>query len=150
LIVIHGLHVDAVVLRVRPDELHPHDARLVLHLDHQPVLVAANVEHDAVVAADARGSVLVLDVLWGAPSRLDCLGVPAMQRSPGIGAARPFPEFLQAALGDDPHRRQYLPVREKWQLAPILCRGFDRPSCHRHGRHLAHIFTVTVPHERCD
>ena len=37
---------------MRPDELHPHDARLVLHLDHQPALVATNVEHDTVVAAD--------------------------------------------------------------------------------------------------
>ena len=34
-------------------ELHPDDAGAVLHFDNQAVLVAADVEDDPVVAADA-------------------------------------------------------------------------------------------------
>jgi len=44
-------------------KLHPGDARAVLHFHHQPVLVAAEGEHHAVVAADAGVGVLALDVL---------------------------------------------------------------------------------------
>jgi hypothetical protein len=53
------------------DELDPGDAGAVLHFHHQPVFVAADVEHHAVVAADAGVGVLVLDILRSRPSRLD-------------------------------------------------------------------------------
>jgi hypothetical protein len=49
------------------DELHPDDSHLILHFDDEPVLVAAYVEHDAVVTADARTRELVFDVLRPAP-----------------------------------------------------------------------------------
>lgn len=98
-----ALRVDAVVLRMRPDEPRPDDPRLVLHFDYQPVLAAAHVEHDTVVAADARAGVLVLDVLRTAPFRLEGLFVPAAQRASCIRATRALPEPLQAASGDDSH-----------------------------------------------
>ncbi len=59
----YGLHIDAVVLGMGTDKLHPDDASTVLHLDHQSVLVATCVEHHTVVAADAGVRVLVLDIL---------------------------------------------------------------------------------------
>ena len=100
---------------MRPDELHPDDPHLGLHIDHQPVLVAAHVEHHAVVAADARVGVLMLDVLRPAPLRLDGLFVPAVQRASRSGTAGALPELLQGALGDDPHLCQRLPFWEVHQ-----------------------------------
>src|SRR5690606_22100540 len=67
--------------------------------------------------------------LRAAPGRLHRLGVPAVQRPSGIGAARPLPELLQAALGDDPHGWKYLPNWEGSQLAKVNW----SPKSGRHG-----------------
>jgi hypothetical protein len=62
-------------LHMCSDELHPDDSCLVLHFDHERVLVAAHVEDDAVFAADARTGELSLDVLRPAPVRSEGLFV---------------------------------------------------------------------------
>ena len=53
LIAIHALHVDMVILRVGADEFDPRNTRSVLHFDHQAVLVPTDIEHNAIVTADA-------------------------------------------------------------------------------------------------
>jgi hypothetical protein len=63
LMVIDPLHVDPVGLLMGAYELHPDDAGVVLHFDNQAVLVAADVEHNPVVAADAGAGVLALHIL---------------------------------------------------------------------------------------
>ncbi len=94
------------------NEFHPDDFGLVLHLDHEPVLVAAHIEHNPVVASDAGAGVVGLDVLRCTPGCLDGLKVPTVQRSQCVGTPRALPEPLRAALHDDPHRDQHLPFWE--------------------------------------
>ena len=110
LIVIHGLHIDAVVLHMCSDELHPDDFRLVLHVDDEPMLVAAHVQYDAVVTADARARELILDVLRTAPPCPKGFLVPAVERASRISATGSLPELLQAALCDHPHRPTASPI----------------------------------------
>src|SRR5487761_2525464 len=124
LIVIHGLHIDAVVLHMCSDELHPDDSRLILHFDDEPVLVAAYVEHDAVVTADARARELILDVLRPAPLCPQSLLVPAVERASRISATGSLPEFLQAALGDHSHRSAVSPI-----LGDLSRAAFSRSFC---------------------
>ncbi len=61
---------------------------------------------------------LVLDVLRGAPFRLECLFIPAMEQTPCVSAARPFLKRLQAAFGDDAHQAKVLPNCEPEQSLP--------------------------------
>src|SRR5665213_1537251 len=101
LMVIDALHIDLVVLLVGTDELHPDDAGAVLHFHHQAVLVAAKVEDNAVVAADACTGILVLHILRRCPAGLQRLLVPALERAACIAAPWSLPEPLERALGDD-------------------------------------------------
>jgi hypothetical protein len=85
-----------------PDEFHQHAAERVRDVDHEPVLVAAEVEYHAVIADEIdAGAVLGLDVVRRLPAR------PAREREPH--ADRPFglrvtlPELAQGPAGDHLH-----------------------------------------------
>jgi hypothetical protein len=61
------------------DELHPGDTGAELHFDDQTVLVAAEVEDQAVFCADAGAGVLVLHRLRRRPGGLDRFFAPALR-----------------------------------------------------------------------
>src|SRR2546426_4172190 len=97
----HLLRVDLVVLGVRshkPDVDHPIG---VVDPHHEPVVVALDVEHHAVVADDARASVLLLDLRGGIPILLLDLAVPREQRLFRVSVL--LPKLAESFLRDDPH-----------------------------------------------
>lgn len=97
------LHVDKVVLGMCANEFDPDDARLVLDLNYKAVFIACNVEHYAVVAADACMPVLGFHVLRGCPAAFECLVMPTLQRAFGISVLRGFPKLFECAFGNNPH-----------------------------------------------
>jgi hypothetical protein len=77
-----GFSVDGVVLPVRADELDVDPLHFVGHANDQPVVVALDVEHHAVVRNDARVAVLGLDIrrLRAAAARLKTLCISATRQ----------------------------------------------------------------------
>src|ERR1700675_3507641 len=100
------LRVNPVVLGVRahePDVDHP---IRVVDLHHEPVSVAPDVEHHTVVADDARGPVLRLDLRGGIPILLLDFAVP---REKGLLHVRvQLPELAEGRSRHDPHGRSYI------------------------------------------
>jgi hypothetical protein len=77
---LHLGHVDPVVLGVRAEELDEHDLRRIVDRHDQPVGVPLDVEHDALVADDARGPVPAPNMVRPTPLRTLDLLEPDLER----------------------------------------------------------------------
>jgi hypothetical protein len=104
---LHLRHVNAIVVAVRADPLDPDDRLLEVHRHDQPVVVALDVEHNAVGRDDTRRRVEPLQVGRAGPASPLDLVEPGIQRGlqrrlvpvPGAG----LDELPQRAPGNDPH-----------------------------------------------
>ena len=65
---------------MRADESDIDDARVVVDLDDQPVAVAFDVEHHAVVRQDVGAAIANEDVPRRFPLGAGCFGVPCFER----------------------------------------------------------------------
>ena len=77
--------------------------RLVVHMNYEPMLIAADIEHHAIVCDETRRAVLRLDVIRCFPSRLPSLSVPGFEGLFSILAATPGPIGLERTFGDHSH-----------------------------------------------
>ena len=96
-----GCDVDAVVRLMRADESDVAHPILVVDGDHEAILVAADVEHQAVLTNDARRRVQALNIGRRLPVGVQNVVIPSPQRLLCIGIL--FPEFPERAAGDDSH-----------------------------------------------
>src|SRR6266446_5153753 len=78
---LHLPHVDLIVLRVRPDKTHIDDPVGIVDLHHKSVIVAFNVEYNAILPHETGAPILRLDLCWACPIRLFRLTIPRQQRS---------------------------------------------------------------------
>src|SRR5437867_3758170 len=102
----HLLRVDRIVLSVRADKSDVDHAVRVVDLHHEPVVVALDVEHHAVVTNDARAAVLRLDLGRSLPVLLFDFPVP---RKKGFLRVRiSLPELPERLFSDDPHAKAYI------------------------------------------
>jgi len=90
------------------NEFHEHPAKLVGHVDDQPVLVAAEIENQAVVGneVDIRAE-LLFHIVWTFPARLADNCEPDADRSLRPPVA--LPELLQRPASDDVSSRYASP-----------------------------------------
>ena len=81
------------------DEFDEDHVSQVVHGDDQPVLIAADVEDDAIAAGEVGRSVSILDVLWRVPRCMVDLCEPNAERMPPLhqGPA-PAPSMLHPDL----------------------------------------------------
>ena len=75
-------------------EFHPDDSGSVLHFHNQAVLVAADVEYNPIVAADAGIAVLVLHCLRRQPGCFQRFLDPTFEGALRIAVGRMVPELL--------------------------------------------------------
>src|SRR4051794_7684427 len=100
-ILLEAGHVDVVVLAGRSHELDPHGALAEPRLDDQAVLVATDVEDDALGVHDARVREVPLDVRRRSPIGPARDRVPCLEGLLRSGVA--LPEGPQRPKGDDSH-----------------------------------------------
>jgi hypothetical protein len=101
---------------MRSNEFHPNNASLILDLNYQSVLVATDIEYDAVPRTKTGVNKISLDVLRRTPLCFGRFVIPALQRATRTRATGRFPEPLKGAFGNDPHN-QNLPLWEGRQVA---------------------------------
>ena len=78
-----------------PDEPDVTDAPVIVELDHQPVLVPADVEHHPVAANDAGVPVFGLDIRRLPPCSVFCFRPPGFKRLFRVLVFRYRQEFVQ-------------------------------------------------------
>src|SRR6266571_3999032 len=81
---LHLPHVDLIVLRVRPDKTHIDDPVGIVDLHHKSVIVAFNVEYNAILPHETGAPILRLDLCRVCPIRLFRLAIPRQQRFFGV------------------------------------------------------------------
>src|SRR2546425_908677 len=100
------LDVNRIVFCMRAHKADVDHSVRIVDLHYKPVVVALNVEHNTVIANDARAAVLRLDLSWGIPVFSFHLPVPSQEWLLGIGVNLPEPS--EHLLGDDPHGKYSL------------------------------------------
>jgi hypothetical protein len=102
------------------DETHVADAGAVVKLDHEPVLVAGDIEDRAVIAYDTGVAILCFDVDWRPPGRVSCLSILCLERLLRISMRGLLPELPQCPFGDDVHRVFLLYYIPFWETVNIV------------------------------
>ena len=87
------------------DKANIHDLIGVIDGNDKSIVIAANVEYDAIIGDDTRGSIELPNVVWRSPSRMLSVMVPGFERLLGVGM--PFPECTQGFTGNDTHAAVY-------------------------------------------
>ena len=106
--------VYGIVFLVGADELHIDRLVMVSNRDHQPVVVALDVEHHAAILEDARASILLLDLGGLHPRGL--LGFINPRLEWLLGSWVLFPESAEKFDGNDVHGLIIVPF---WDMAAI-------------------------------
>lgn len=103
----HLADVDAIVVLVRSQPLDPHDGLFKVNRNHQPVVVAFDVERDALGADDVGRSVRSLHTGGILPTCASYLVKPSVERglhSPLVPVTvKGLHERSQGPTGDDAH-----------------------------------------------
>jgi hypothetical protein len=74
---------------MRTNKPNEHNSQLIFDLDHEPITVSMNVEHNSVVTNDARVSELLLQLAGHFPFGLLGDPVPCLERFLGLGVMQP-------------------------------------------------------------
>src|SRR5258705_13936451 len=104
----HLPDIDSIIVLVRSDPLDPGDGLLEVDGCHETVVVALDVEHDAIGRYDARRGIAPLDVGCARPAGLANLVAPGIDS--GLEACMVFVpdsrshELAQRPTSNDPHR----------------------------------------------
>jgi hypothetical protein len=77
----HLLDIDTIIVLVRSDPLDPGDRLLEVNGCHETVIIALDVEHDAIGRYDACRGIAPLDISCARPARLANLIEPSIDRS---------------------------------------------------------------------
>ena len=134
-----GCGIYLLVLGVRADELHVHNAYLVSDRHDQPLVVALDVEHHAVIGNEACIPVDVLNVLRDFHVAAFASSCHAFKGCSACGSAPIVPE---RGNGDDPHVAITVPF---WDLSrrPTTAQGGLR-------RHLSQYAAGRLVRSRSD
>src|SRR5699024_3420833 len=76
--VLHGGCIDFVVLGMRADEFDVNRLEVIREGHDQTIVVAFDVEYDAVFSDENGGGITVFDVLWRGPARRFRFIVPSL------------------------------------------------------------------------
>ena len=79
------------------DETDVDDTGVVVNFDDQPVLIAFDVEHNAVAWQDIGAVIANANILRVSPLRMLCFCVPGPERL--LGVVVPVPELAEGADG---------------------------------------------------
>lgn len=100
----HRGGVDTVILGMRADKPDVAHAIGIVNGHHEAVVIAFDVEHDAIVTNEAGVRVDLLDGRWRTPLRPLRVVVPRTQWLFSVRMSSP--KLTQCALSDDSHVRQ--------------------------------------------
>ena len=96
------LRIDTIILCVRPDESNVQNPKIVIDVHDKSVLVASDIENNAIALDKAGMPVSAFDVLRAIPVGQCRFPIPGFKRL--LGRTMLFPKQLEGAPRDNSHR----------------------------------------------
>jgi hypothetical protein len=115
---LHLLHINLVIGLMRADPFDPGDALLEIDRNHEPIVVAFDVEDDPLGGDNARSRITLLQRRHVRPAGFAHLIEPSIKgrldRRLILVPGEAFDKLPQGAPGDDPHRLSCTMI-PKWE-----------------------------------
>ncbi len=93
--------VNSVVLSMRSDEADVGDLPVVVHRNHEPIVVTFDIENYAIIGHKTGVAIRSFNVRWRAPNATGRNGVPRRQWLSRIGM--PSPKITECSKSNDAH-----------------------------------------------